>query len=55
MVRSAESGGITDVQEDVGVLARLGGDKFTILLDHIRNASEEIRSGGVFRGKRRDR
>ena len=43
ILRSAESGGMTGHPQEVGVLARLGGDKFTILLDHIRNASEGIR------------
>ena len=43
MLRSAETGGMAGLPEEVGILARLGGDKFTILLDHIRNASEVIR------------
>src|SRR5271156_360921 len=43
MLRSAEDGGMTGQQEQAGVLARLGGDKFTILLDHIRDATEAIR------------
>jgi predicted signal transduction protein with EAL and GGDEF domain len=43
MVRSSKSVGITGLPEEGGILARLGGDKFTILLDHIRNASEGIR------------
>jgi len=43
MLRSAEAGRTAGIPEVVGILARLGGDKFTILLDHIRNASEGIR------------
>jgi predicted signal transduction protein with EAL and GGDEF domain len=43
MLRSAEAGGMAGQPEEGGILARLGGDKFTILLDHIRNASEGIR------------
>jgi predicted signal transduction protein with EAL and GGDEF domain len=43
MVRSAEAGGMAGKPEEGGILARLGGDKFTILLDDIRNASEGIR------------
>jgi predicted signal transduction protein with EAL and GGDEF domain len=43
MLRSAEAGGVAGQPEEGGILARLGGDKFTILLDHIRNASEGIR------------
>src|SRR5271155_210686 len=43
MLRSAETGGMAGQLEAGGVLARLGGDKFTILLDNIRNASEGIR------------
>ncbi len=43
MLRSAETGGMAGQLEAGGVLARLGGDKFTILLDDIRNASEGIR------------
>jgi predicted signal transduction protein with EAL and GGDEF domain len=42
MLRSAEAGGMGGKPEQAGILARLGGDKFTILLDHIRNASEGI-------------
>jgi predicted signal transduction protein with EAL and GGDEF domain len=42
MLRSAEAGQMGGEPEEVGMLARLGGDKFTILLDHIRNASEGI-------------
>jgi predicted signal transduction protein with EAL and GGDEF domain len=33
----------TALRDERSILARLGGDKFTILLDHIRNASEGIR------------
>lgn len=43
MLRSAEEGGMAGHPEEIGILARLGGDKFTILLDHIRDASEGIR------------
>jgi predicted signal transduction protein with EAL and GGDEF domain len=43
MLRSAEEGGMAGLPEEAGVLARLGGDKFTILLDHIRDASEGVR------------
>ncbi len=43
LLRSAEAGGMAGLPEEQGILARLGGDKFTILLDHIRNASEGIR------------
>ncbi|MGA8267385.1 MAG: bifunctional diguanylate cyclase/phosphodiesterase, partial [Candidatus Acidiferrales bacterium] len=43
MLRSAEAGGMAGQMEESGILARLGGDKFTILLDDIRNASEGIR------------
>jgi diguanylate cyclase (GGDEF)-like protein len=42
MLRSAETGGMAGQLESGGILARLGGDKFTILLDHIRNVSEGI-------------
>lgn len=42
IVRSAEEGGLTGQLEGSGMLARLGGDKFTILLDNIKNASEGI-------------
>jgi predicted signal transduction protein with EAL and GGDEF domain len=41
MLRSA--GGMTGPREENGVLARLDGDKFIILLDDIRDASEGIR------------
>jgi diguanylate cyclase (GGDEF)-like protein len=43
IIRSLEAGGMTSQVELGGVLARLGGDKFTILLDHIQNASDGIR------------
>ncbi len=43
IVRSAEEGGMAGLPEGEGVLARLGGDKFTILLDDIQDASEGIR------------
>lgn len=43
LLRSAEAGRMTGQQQESGILARLGGDKFTILLDNIRNASEGIR------------
>jgi predicted signal transduction protein with EAL and GGDEF domain len=43
MVRSSLTAGATGHPDPGGILARLGGDKFTILLDHIRNASEGIR------------
>ncbi len=43
MLRSADAGGMAGQPREIGILARLGGDKFTILLDHIRNASEGIR------------
>jgi len=43
LLRTAEVGGMAGQSEEVGILARLGGDKFTILLDNIRNASEGIR------------
>src|SRR3984885_906909 len=43
MVRSSLAAGSTGQADPGGILARLGGDKFTILLDHIRNASEGIR------------
>ena len=42
MIRSSETGGLTGARDDGGMLARLGGDKFTILLDNIRDASEGI-------------
>jgi len=43
ILRNAEVGGMAGQSRNVGVLARVGGDKFTILLDNIRNASEGIR------------
>ena len=43
MLRSADAGGMSGQPEGEGVLARLGGDKFTILLDDIQDASEGIR------------
>src|SRR5271154_5136331 len=44
LLRSADMGAIADHLDGSGILARLGGDKFTILLDNIRNASEGIRA-----------
>jgi predicted signal transduction protein with EAL and GGDEF domain len=43
ILRTAEVGGMAGRLGEVGILARVGGDKFTILLDNIRNASEGIR------------
>jgi predicted signal transduction protein with EAL and GGDEF domain len=43
ILRTAEVGGLAGQLGEVGILARVGGDKFTILLDNIRNASEGIR------------
>jgi predicted signal transduction protein with EAL and GGDEF domain len=43
LLRSANGGGIADHLDGSGILARLGGDKFTILLDNILNASEGVR------------
>ena len=43
LLRSANGGGNADHLDGSGILARLGGDKFTILLDNIRNASEGVR------------
>ena len=43
ILRTADVGGMAGRSEEVGVLARVGGDKFTILLDDIQNASEGIR------------
>src|SRR5579864_2228372 len=43
ILRSEEVGGMAGRLGEVGILARVGGDKFTILLDNIRNASEGIR------------
>ncbi len=44
MVRSTGDDERKNVQGQDGILARLGGDKFTILLDDIRNAGEAIRA-----------
>src|SRR5580658_2814878 len=41
--RTAEVGGMAGRLAEPGIVARVGGDKFTILLDNIRNASEGIR------------
>jgi predicted signal transduction protein with EAL and GGDEF domain len=43
LLHSTNVGGAAGQLDGGGVLARLGGDKFTILLDNIRNASEGIR------------
>jgi predicted signal transduction protein with EAL and GGDEF domain len=43
ILRTAEVGGMAGRLVEVGLVARVGGDKFTILLDNIRNASEGIR------------
>ncbi len=43
ILRTPEVGGMAGRLGEVGILARVGGDKFTILLDNIRNASEGIR------------
>ncbi|MFY9804063.1 MAG: EAL domain-containing protein [Candidatus Acidiferrales bacterium] len=43
VLRSSGTKGIAGHLDGSGLLARLGGDKFTILLDDIRNASEGIR------------
>ena len=43
LLRSVNVRGVADQLDGTGMLARLGGDKFTILLDNIRNASEGIR------------
>jgi predicted signal transduction protein with EAL and GGDEF domain len=43
ILRSAEAGGLAGQPVPSGILARLGGDKFTILLDDIGDASEGIR------------
>jgi len=43
VIRSSEAEGRTGFQNGGSTLARLGGDKFTILLDHIRTASEGVR------------
>jgi len=44
LLRSSDAAGIADHLDGSGILARLGGDKFTILLDNIRNASDGIRT-----------
>jgi predicted signal transduction protein with EAL and GGDEF domain len=43
ILRTAEAVGTAGRLADPGIVARVGGDKFTILLDNIRNASEGIR------------
>jgi predicted signal transduction protein with EAL and GGDEF domain len=43
VLRTTGVGGMSGQLGEVGILARVGGDKFTILLDNIRNASEGIR------------
>jgi predicted signal transduction protein with EAL and GGDEF domain len=43
ILRTAEVGGMGGRLAEPGIVARVGGDKFTILLDNIRNASEGIR------------
>jgi predicted signal transduction protein with EAL and GGDEF domain len=43
ILRTAEVGRMAGRLVEVGLVARVGGDKFTILLDNIRNASEGIR------------
>jgi predicted signal transduction protein with EAL and GGDEF domain len=43
MVRCSGNGEATGLPDVYGMLARLGGDKFSILLDHMRNSSEGIR------------
>jgi diguanylate cyclase (GGDEF)-like protein len=43
LLRSPNAGEMGGQLDGSGVLARLGGDKFTILLDSIRNASEGVR------------
>jgi predicted signal transduction protein with EAL and GGDEF domain len=43
MVRSPENGEVPSSPDVDGMVARLGGDKFSILLDHMRNSSEGIR------------
>jgi diguanylate cyclase (GGDEF)-like protein len=43
MLRPVVAGAKPGQRQEGGLLARLGGNKFTILLDHIRNASEGIR------------
>ena len=46
VLRSAEEKETLSQLEATGILARLGGDKFTILLDNIRNASRIADSVG---------
>jgi predicted signal transduction protein with EAL and GGDEF domain len=41
--RSMDSGPILDRQDDGGILARLGGDRFTILLDDVQDPNDGIR------------
>jgi predicted signal transduction protein with EAL and GGDEF domain len=43
ILRTAEAGGMAGQLAEAGLLARVGGDKFTILLDNIPDASEGIR------------
>ena len=43
ILRTAEVGGLAGRTGNVSIVARVGGDKFKILLDNIRNASEGIR------------
>ena len=43
ILRTAEAGGLAGRSGDVSIVARVGGDKFKILLDNIRNACEGIR------------
>src|ERR1700737_1512178 len=43
ILRTAEVGGLAGRSGDVSIVARVGGDKFKILLNNIRNASEGIR------------
>ncbi|MGB2620920.1 MAG: EAL domain-containing protein [Candidatus Acidiferrum sp.] len=43
ILRTAEVVGMPGRLAEPGIVARVGGDKFTILLDNIRNASEGIR------------
>lgn len=43
IARSPLAGLIAGLQNDEGILARLGGDKFTVLLDNIRDPSDGIR------------
>lgn len=41
--RSIDTGAMLDQQDGSGILARLGGDRFTILLDDIQDPSDGIR------------